>query len=85
MKETLNITICPTCDGKNIKKIRRNWRNEYRGQTYIVPSLEFYECLDCGERIFDRHAMRKIESHSPAYNKNRKSKRECRDKVIEFS
>jgi len=71
MNEKLNITICPTCGGKNIKKVRRNWRGEYQGRTYIVPSLEFYECPDCKEHIYDRQAMRKIESHSPAFAKRR--------------
>jgi len=40
---------------------------EFRGQPYTVPDLEFYECPDCGERIYDREAMRKIEAYSPAF------------------
>jgi predicted RNA-binding Zn-ribbon protein involved in translation (DUF1610 family) len=41
----------------------------------VVPNLEFYECPDCGERIYDRDAMRKIEAHSPAYAKLRAQKK----------
>jgi YgiT-type zinc finger domain-containing protein len=74
MHEKLNITICPSCGGKNIKKVRRNLQGKYQGQTYTVPSLEFYECPDCHEKIYDQQAMRKIEDHSPAYAKSRKSK-----------
>ncbi|MBI4443703.1 MAG: YgiT-type zinc finger protein [Acidobacteria bacterium] len=66
---TVKITICPTCGGKRIRLLRQNWTGSFQGQTYTVPDLEFYECPDCGERLFDREAMRKIEAHSPAYSK----------------
>ena len=69
----LKITQCPTCGSGRIKKVRRNWRDSYRGQTYVVPNLEFFECHDCGERLYDREAMRKIEAHSPAYHKPRRA------------
>ena len=74
MNNTLNITICPSCGGGNVRKVRRKWIGEYQGKKYIVPSLEFYECPDCHEKIYDRKAMRAIESHSPAYANSRKSK-----------
>ena len=61
----LNISVCPVCGGK-VNKIRENWIGEYQGQKYIVPDLEYYECEDCAERIYDRDAMRKIEACSPA-------------------
>jgi YgiT-type zinc finger domain-containing protein len=63
----IRITVCPTCGGSNIKKTRQDWTGEFRGQPYTVPDLEFYECPDCGERIYDREAMRNIESCSPAF------------------
>jgi YgiT-type zinc finger domain-containing protein len=68
---TIRITKCPTCGSGRVKKVRRNWKGSYRGQGYVVPALEFYECPDCGEEIYDRDAMRKIEAHSPAYAKPR--------------
>jgi hypothetical protein len=74
MNEKLNITICPTYGGGNIRKVRRIWKGEYQGKTFMVPSLEFFECPDCHEKIYDHQAMRKIEAHSPAYAKSRKSK-----------
>ena len=40
---------------------------EYQGQRYIVPNLEFHECPDCGEKIYDPEAMRKIEAVSPGF------------------
>ncbi|MCP4370172.1 MAG: type II toxin-antitoxin system MqsA family antitoxin [Deltaproteobacteria bacterium] len=67
----LHITVCPTCGKKNLKKICRDWIATFRGRKYTVPSLEFYECPDCGEKIYDRKAMQKIEAHSPAFVKQR--------------
>jgi len=69
--DTLRITACPTCGSTEIKKVRRDWSGEYRGRSYKVPALEFYECPVCNERVYDREAMRKIESYSPAFAKER--------------
>lgn len=63
----LNITRCPTCGSEQIKLVCRDWAGAYQGQAYIVPALEFYECPVCGERIFEREALAKIRSYSPAY------------------
>jgi len=68
---TIRITKCPTCGSRRIKKVRRNWKGSYRGKTYVVPALEYYACPDCGEEVYDRDAMRKIEAHSPAYARPR--------------
>jgi len=65
----LEVSECPTCGSARIKKVRRNWRDTYHGKAYVVPNLEFWECPDCGERLYDRDALRKIEAHSPAYPK----------------
>ena len=65
----VKITICPTCGSKRIKLLRRNWTRSFQGKSYTVPDLEYYECPDCGEKLYDREAMRKIEAHSPAYSK----------------
>jgi YgiT-type zinc finger domain-containing protein len=63
---TLTITVCPSCGSPKIKKVRRNWTGTYQGQPYCVPSLEFYDCPACGEKVYDREAMRRIEEHRPA-------------------
>ena len=65
----IKITICPSCGSGKIKRVRRNWTGEFQGQTYTVPDLEFHKCGECGERIYDREAMRKIEARSPAFAK----------------
>ena len=68
MSVMLKITFCPTCESNNIKKVRRNWTGQVKGRTYMVPNLEYYECPDCGEKVYDREAMRKIEERSPAFS-----------------
>ena len=65
----IKFTTCPTCGSKRIKKVKRDLACEFNGRAYVVPALEFHECPDCGERVYDRDAMRKIEAHSPAYAK----------------
>jgi len=69
MKTQLQITICPNCGSDKIRKVKQDWIDQIQGQTYIVPNLEFYECPTCGEKLYDREAMRAIESYSPIFGK----------------
>jgi YgiT-type zinc finger domain-containing protein len=64
------ILICPSCGSKHIKKVRRNLHGIYQGQKYTVKNLEYHECPDCGEKVYDREAMQAIESQSPAFAKS---------------
>ena len=66
----LDIKHCPNCGSDQLKKVCRDWSGIYKGQTYIVPDLTFYECPVCGERVFTPEAMEKIQIHSPAYAKH---------------
>lgn len=70
----LKITICPTCGSRKIKRVRRDCTREAAGQRYTVPDLRFYECPNCGERLYDREAMRKIEAYSPAFREKSKKR-----------
>ena len=75
----IKITTCPTCGNKRIKRVRKDVTREYKGQPYTVRGLEFEECPDCGERLYDHEAMQKIEAVSPAFAKRReKEARELR-------
>jgi len=65
----IRITKCPTCGSGRIRRVRRDWTDTFEGETYTVPDLEFHQCPDCGERLYDRQAMRKIEAHCPAFEK----------------
>jgi YgiT-type zinc finger domain-containing protein len=68
---TLKITTCPTCESPRIKRVKKNQLRTFHGKAYVVPNLEYWECPDCGEHVYDHAAMRKIEAHSPAYAKPR--------------
>ncbi len=65
----LRITQCPSCGSDEIRRVRRKWTGEFEGRRYTVPYLVFHECPACGEKVYDRQAMRKIEAHSPAFTK----------------
>lgn len=78
----MHITICPSCGSHNIQQVRKDWSDEFQGQSYTVPSLVFYECPDCGERLYDRQAMRKIEMYSPAFNQTQRLKQPCKKRKI---
>ncbi len=67
METQLEITHCPVCGSDQIQLLKQDWTGKFQGQVYVVPDLTFYECAQCGERIYDRVAMRKIEAYSPAF------------------
>jgi YgiT-type zinc finger domain-containing protein len=67
------ITRCPICGSAKIRRVRKTVTRTHAGQTYLVPDLAFWECPTCGERVYDRDALRRIESHSPAYQKARRA------------
>lgn len=69
MSAKFQIKICPTCGSDQIKHVVRDVTRTYKGQTYTIPKVEFYECPNCGEKVYAREAMLKIESYSPAYRK----------------
>lgn len=62
----LKLTMCPVC-GFSIDKIQDDWVGKFKDEKYIVPDLEFYRCSNCGEEVYSRDAMQKIESCSPAF------------------
>ena len=65
----LHIHDCPSCGGKRIARKRGRWEGRFMGKKFSVPGLEWLECPDCGEKVYDREALRKIEARSPAYAK----------------
>jgi YgiT-type zinc finger domain-containing protein len=69
MSDKLHIKICPTCGSDKIKRVVRDITRKYKDQTYTVPKVEFYDCPNCGEKVYDHDAMQKIRAYSPAYNK----------------
>jgi len=67
----LQISKCPSCGSKNLKKVRKDWKSTELKNNYTVPSLEYFECPDCGEELFDHDAMNQIEQYSPNFKKHR--------------
>ena len=61
---SLKITVCPSCGSTNIKKVKKLVTGTRNGKRYSAPDIEFYECPDCGERVYDPAAIRRIEKHS---------------------
>ena len=58
----MTVTKCPTCGSHRIKKVRREVRGETGGRAYRAEAVVFYDCPDCGEKVYDREAMRQIEA-----------------------
>lgn len=71
MSDRFQIKTCPTCGSDSIKRVVRDVIRKHMGQNYTVPLLEFYDCPNCGEKVYDREAMLKIEAYSPSYRKAR--------------
>lgn len=71
MNRKLQIKNCPTCGSDKIRRVGRDLVREYTGQPYTVPAVEFYDCPNCGEKVYDREAIQKIEAYSPAYRHQR--------------
>jgi len=69
MSNKLLIKTCPICGSDKIGRVVRDITRNYKGQNYTVPKVEYYDCPNCGEKVYDREAMRKIEAYSPAYRK----------------
>jgi YgiT-type zinc finger domain-containing protein len=71
--DTPKIVGCPTCGSAKIRRVRKTVTRTHAGRPYVVPDLAFWECSACGERVYDRAAIRQIETRSPAYQKARRA------------
>ena len=63
----MNIAHCPSCGSSRIKKVRRTVSRDFEGETYSVPGVSYHVCPDCGERVYEWGAVRKIQAASPAF------------------
>jgi YgiT-type zinc finger domain-containing protein len=68
MNDKLQIKTCPTCGSDKIRRVVRDVTRQYKEQTYTIPKVGFYDCPNCGEKVYDHEAMLKIRTHSPAYH-----------------
>lgn len=65
----MDIKYCPSCGGSRIKKTRGTVTRTHEGKRYSVSGVTYFACPDCGERVYDRQAVRKIQAKSPAYGR----------------
>ena len=66
----MDIKICPSCGSEKLKRIRGDLKREFEGESYSVTGVEYYQCPDCGERVYDRDAVRRIQAESPAFDRH---------------
>jgi YgiT-type zinc finger domain-containing protein len=68
----LKITKCPICASKRIPRVRKDIKGTFHGKPYIARGVEFEECSNCGERLFDLTAMAKLEAARHESQRRRK-------------
>jgi YgiT-type zinc finger domain-containing protein len=68
MNQEFNITICPTCDSKAIRRKKGTVIKNINNRKISIPNIEHWFCEKCGERLYPPDsvdAMSKyIKSHS---------------------
>ena len=71
----LKIKSCPTCGRRNLRLVTRDVPCNFGGQKYVAPAVRFHECPECGEKLYDRDALRQMQNHRPAMFKTRPRRR----------
>ena len=61
-----SIHTCPSCGSRRIKRVCKDVVRNFKGHTYVVPDVTFYECPACAEKLYDREAMEKLEAFRPS-------------------
>jgi len=57
----MGIRRCPTWGSRRIHRQKVTISATGRGKTAAVPDLELAVCPDCGEKLFDLEASRRME------------------------
>ena len=68
-------TKCPTCGSRRIRHVREDVTIHAGGISFVTPDVEFEDCPNCGEQIFDLAAMEKINAHKPSIARVKARKR----------
>lgn len=55
------IKTCPTCGHQRIQRKRTTLTLTLQDRTFEIPDLELEICPDCGEKLFDLEASRRVE------------------------
>ena len=59
----MSIRHCPTCGSDRIRRQTVTVTASIRRKKVRVPDLELEVCPDCGEKLFDLEASRRMEEH----------------------
>jgi YgiT-type zinc finger domain-containing protein len=65
----LKIKTCPTCGSRRIRLVVGDYHGNFRGKQYVARYVEHHGCPNCGEKLFDPEAMRRIESSRPGHKR----------------
>jgi YgiT-type zinc finger domain-containing protein len=57
------LSKCPLCDSPNIHQTEGSVERKIHGEFIIVPSVRYWICPDCGEKIFLTVAMRSMNDY----------------------
>jgi YgiT-type zinc finger domain-containing protein len=63
---------CPTCGQPDLRRVFRDVTTRAAGRVLVVHDVEVDECENCGERLYDLPALRRIRDarthHHPSGN-----------------
>ena len=65
------IRRCPTCGGRRVRRQTVTVKATVRGKTAEISGLELEVCPDCGEKLFDIEASRRMEERFLARRRRR--------------
>lgn len=55
------IKTCPTCGRRRMQRKRTTLTLEVGGRTFQISDVELEVCPDCGEKLLDLEASRRVE------------------------
>ena len=65
------IRQCPACGSRRIRRQIMTIKTTVRGKAATVPGLELEVCQNCGEKLFDLEASRRMEERFPTRRQGR--------------
>jgi len=69
------LTKCPVCDSPDIHQTEGSVERKIHGELIIIPSVKYWVCPDCGEKIFFPEAMRTMDDYVKAKCKRNRTGR----------
>ena len=66
-KGSFHISACPACGSAGIRGVQEDLSDSHAGKRYVVRRLRYFHCAQCGEKVYDPSAMRRIQASSPAF------------------